>query len=299
VATVGANVTTYSDLSVAASTTYTYSVEAFNSSGSAASTPVNVTTPAATGGSGKRRLNGTSDYVDFPSAPQVSTTTIAFFFTPQSLPATGERDVLVTYGEQGQAEPFGTHDKQLYLAPDGTLTARVYAGGVVRAVARTRLQPGQRYHVALTSSSSTLTIYVNGVAEGTAAASGSYNGYTNPTLRLGGLPASVEAGTTARRANGDFTALGEWQVALTAAQIASLASGTAVTAVQPSNLAVAATLTDDPPVADAGGPIVLNGTTFVTGSASLPSAPTTLAASRGDRFHLRRTAASARLREGQ
>jgi len=192
--------------------------------------------------------------------------TLAFFFTPRSLPAAGERDVLVTYGEQGTAEPFATHDKQLFLAPDGTLKARVYAGAVVIAASTTKLQVGQRYHVGLTSSSSTLTVYVNGVAERAVAAAGSFAGYVDPTLRLAGLPGSLEAGAVSTRAHGDVTGFGEWQVALTAAQMASLAGGTAVTSVQATSLAVAATLTSDPPAADLGGPIVLNGTTFVADS---------------------------------
>jgi hypothetical protein len=265
---VGPNVTTFSDTTVAPSTAYIYTVDAFNSAGSTASSPATATTPAGPGGTtGQRRFNGTSDYIDFPSAPQVTTTTIAFFFTPLSLPAAGERDVLATYGEQNSAEPFATHDKQLYLAPDGTLKARVYAGGGVIAASTTKLQVGQRYHVALTSSSTTLRVYVNGVSEAAVAAAGSYGGYTDPVLRLAGRPAPLEAGTTSTRANGDVSGVGQWRVALSAAQVASLATGTAATSVQANALVVAATLTTDPPTADVGGPIVLNGTTFVpTGS---------------------------------
>jgi hypothetical protein len=258
----------FSDLTVAPSTAYTYFVEVFNSSGVAASTRVTVTTPASTTTSaGTRRLNGTTDSIDFPSAPQVNTVTIGFFFTPRSLPATGERDVLVTYGEQGAAEPFATHDKELYLAPDGTLSARVWAGASIVTSSTTKLQVGQRYHVGFTSSSSTLTLYVNGVAESAVAAAGSYNGYVDPLLRVAGLPDVLVSGAANTRANGDINALGEWNVALTAAQMASLAGGTPVLNVQAAALVVAATLTSDPPVADVGGPIVLNGTTFVTAAA--------------------------------
>jgi hypothetical protein len=269
IGTAAPNAVAFSDLTVAPSTAYTYFVEVFSSSGVAESTRATVTTPAAstTTSGGTRRLNGSMDYIDFPSAPQVNTVTIGFFFTPRSLPATGERDVLVTYGEQGAAEPFATHDKELYLAPDGTLSARVWAGASIVTSSTTKLQVGQRYHVGFTSSSSTLTLYVNGVAESAVAAAGSYNGYVDPLLRVAGLPDVLVSGAANTRANGDINALGEWNVALTAAQMASLAGGTPVLNVQAAALVVAATLTSDPPVADVGGPIVLNGTTFVTAAA--------------------------------
>jgi hypothetical protein len=140
IATLGQNATSYGDSTVAPSTTYTYRIVAFNAGGTVASSLVTVTTPGSSTSispAGVRRLNGSSDYVDFPSAPQVSTVSMAIFFTPRSLPAASERDVLLTYGEQGTAEPFTTHDKDLYLAPDGTLKARVYSGGVATAVSTT------------------------------------------------------------------------------------------------------------------------------------------------------------------
>lgn len=280
IAAVAANVTSFSDLTVSPSTTYGYAIEAFNSAGASRSATVSATTPATTPSdtAGVRRFNGTTDYIDFPSAPQVNTVTIGFFFTPQSLPATGERDVLVTYGEEGTAEPLSTHDKQLYLLPDGTLKARVWANGDAVTASTTKLVVGQRYHVGFTSSSTTLTVYVNGVAEGAVAAAGSYAGYTDPVLRLAGLPDTLEAGTVNRRANGDVTGVGEWNVALTGAQMASLAAGTAAGSVQASALVVAADLTSDPPAATVGGPVVLNGTTFVTTSTAPPAAPTGLTA---------------------
>jgi hypothetical protein len=279
VGTVGQNGSSYTDFTVAASTSYTYRVVAFNGTGSATSTTVTVTTPnsGSTAG-GVRRFNGTTDYIDFPSAPQASTISIGFFFTPLSLPATGQRDVLVTYGEQGSAEPFATNDKQLFLAPDGTLKARVYTNGSVIATSTTKLRVGQRYHVGFTAGTSTLTLYVNGAVESAVAAPGSYAGYTDPLLRLAGLPTPLESGTTSTRANGDITAFGEWRVALTSAQMASLASGAAVTSVDAGSLVVAASLTDDPPTADVGGPILVNGTSFVATGSSPPAAPTGLSA---------------------
>jgi hypothetical protein len=278
-ATVAPNTTSFSDLTVAGSITYTYNVEAYNSSGAAVSPNATVTTPAPTVTGQGRRFNGTSDYIDFPSAPQVSTVTLGLFFTPLSLPATGERDVLLTYGEQGTTEPFTTHDKQLYLAPDGTLTARVYAGTPVTVSSATKLQAGQRYHVGFTSSSSTLTLYVNGTAEATAPAPGSFSGYGNPTLRLAGLPDGVASGTVTRRAHGDMSGLGEWRVALTAAEMAAFAAGTAATEVRISELVVAATLRSEPLVAEVGAPIVLNGTTLAMSNATPLSTLTALALS--------------------
>ena len=274
IATVGANVVTFSDTTASPSTTYSYVIDSYNAAGAASSATVTATTPAATTTTGTaRRFNGTTDFIDFPSAPQANTVTIAFFFTPLSLPAASERDVLVTYGEQGSTEPFTVHDKQLYLSSDGSLKARVYAGGPVIAASATKLQVGQRYHVAFSSSASTLTVYVNGVADGAVAAAGSYAGYADPVMRLAGLPQVLDAGTVNARANGDISDFAEWNVALTAAQIASLASGASATSVQPSALVVAARLTDEPPTADVGGPVIANGTTLVTSPAPPPPSP--------------------------
>jgi len=278
---VGTNVTSFSDLTAQPATAYSYRVRAFNSAGSAISNTATATTPAVTTATGRRRFNGTTDFIDVPSAPQVSTATIAFFFTPLSLPAASERDVLMTYAEEGQVEPFATHDKQLFLTSTGTLKARVYAGSSVIATSSTALTVGRRYHVGMTISNSTLTVYVDGVATGTAAAAGSFAGYVNPRLRIAGLPGPLEGNAVSTRAHGDVTQIGEWTVALTAADMASLASGAAVTSIQPNALAIAASLTTDPPSAEVGGPMVLNGTTFVsdtpTGPQS-PSAPTSLTA---------------------
>jgi hypothetical protein len=282
VGSVAANVTTFSDLTVQASTTYTYRVRAFNTAGSAPSNTATATTPAtSTDPTGRRRFNGMSDYIDFPAAPQVSTASFAFFFTPLSLPATSERDVLLTYAQEGQAEPFATHDKQLFLSSDGTLKARVWANSDVIATSSTRLTVGRRYHIGMTISSTTLRIFVDGVETGSMPAAGSFAGYGNPLLRLAGVPGPVEGGATSTRMHGDVTQFGEWTVALTAAEMASLAGGAAVTGIQPAALAIAADLTTDPPTAQAGGPLVANGTTFVTGTPTgptLPAAPTGLSA---------------------
>jgi hypothetical protein len=280
VGTASENAASYGDATTAPSTSYTYRVVAYNGTGAASSATVTVATPAMppNGSTGARRFNGTTDYIDFPSAPQVSTVSLGFFFTPQSLPSASERDVLATYGEEGTTEPFATHDKELYLGPDGTLKARVYAGGVATASSTTRLQVGRRYHVGFTASASTLTLYVNGAAEGAVPTPGSYAGYTDPMLRLAGVPEAVEASTTSTRANGDISDVGEWRVALTSAEMASLASGTAATSVHADALVLAASLHTDPPVAEVGGPIVVNGTTFVSGGAGgspePPAAPT-------------------------
>ena len=159
-------------------------MRAYNAAGNSAYSNTASATTAAAGPTGRRRLNGTTDYIDFPGVPQVNQTSVAFFFTPLSLPTGTERDILLTYSNQGETEPFVTHDKQLFLGPDGIVKARVYRGGPVVAASTTALTVGTRYHVGFTVSGTALTIYVNGVAEGTVPATGSFDGYSNPNLRL-------------------------------------------------------------------------------------------------------------------
>ena len=112
------------------------------------------------------------------------------------------------------------------------MKARVYRGGPVVAASTTALTVGTRYHVGFTVSGTTLTIYVNGVAEGTVPATGSFDGYSNPNLRLAGRVDALEESANTTRAHGDYVQLGEWNVPLTASQMLSLANGATPNTVQ-------------------------------------------------------------------
>ena len=115
------------------------------------------------------------------------------------------RECLFVYGASGtqgistmdEAPGSGTYDRTLYVNSSNLIAAYTYDGGVQTAVGTTVLTVGQAYHAIATCSNSLLSIYLNGVLEGSIAVSNAgYQGYATPELVFGyGGPAPSTANT--------------------------------------------------------------------------------------------------------
>ncbi|SVE46472.1 uncharacterized protein METZ01_LOCUS499326, partial [marine metagenome] len=102
----------------------------------------------------------------------------------------------------------------LWLSTSGKLLLQTYGGGQVNLSSNTALQTGAWYHILATKSGNTATIYVNGVATGTATFSGTANSSTDP-LTFG-------KNTDHTRYPGLLDEVAIWDKGLSAAEVTTL-----------------------------------------------------------------------------
>ena len=116
------------------------------------------------------------------------------------------RECLFVYGATGEQALSGiahvpgsdTYDRTLYVNSSNLIAAHIYDGVGKFVAGTTALTVGQAYHVLVTCSDSLMSIYLNGVLEGsTAVGNAGFQGYTTPQLVFGysfgggGIPAGT------------------------------------------------------------------------------------------------------------
>lgn len=135
------------------------------------------------------------------------------------------RECLFVYGASGaqaisQIAEFPAspaHDRSLFVNADSKISSRIWDGADKFAVGTTVLTVGQAYHATTTCSNSLLSIYLNGVLEGSVAVGDAgWQGYTTPELVFGYTSGS--AGTPAGTANTIFWHV-EYNSVLSAADV--------------------------------------------------------------------------------
>jgi Concanavalin A-like lectin/glucanases superfamily/Immunoglobulin I-set domain len=131
---------------------------------------------------GGLRFNGANQYVQVPSAENLRLTnnfSLSFWFNP-SVPlsaASGRKDLV---------KKFGSYWVILnYPGSDGRLAFVLNNGVPLAKSATTSWHPNQWYHAAATYDGAALRLYVNGMLEGTAAASGLVSTNESP-VQFGG-----------------------------------------------------------------------------------------------------------------
>jgi hypothetical protein len=172
-----------------------------------------------------------------------------------SAPATGSPMTIAAWGKtsstQGQVlvaigDNSGTHRNQLQFAAGATVfTPRAVAIGQTatgQATGTSNSVNGQWNHgCGVFTSTTSRTIFFNGASEATNTTdTGTPNAAT--AINIGARTASNAAGLYF---NGDLADVGIWNVALTAAEIASLAKGMACDKVRPQSLVFYAPLARD------------------------------------------------------
>ena len=104
------------------------------------------------------------------------------------------RECLFVYGATGaqtissMAEDPGstTEDRKLYVNGTPNIAAYLYDGGLKTVTGTTSLSVGQAYHAVVTCSNSLMSVYLNGVFEGSiAVGNAGFQGYTTPELVFG------------------------------------------------------------------------------------------------------------------
>ena len=102
----------------------------------------------------------------------------------------------------------------LWIRNDGKLLFQIYgANGYLNLFANTTLSTGAWYHILATRSGNTVTIYVNGVADGTTTYSGTANSSSEPLTFGYGFHSHY---------SGQLDEVAVWDVALDAADVTSL-----------------------------------------------------------------------------
>lgn len=116
------------------------------------------------------------------------------------------RECLFVYGASGaqgisdiaESPGGGAHDRTLYVNSSNLIAAFIYDGTSKFVAGTTVLTVGQAYHATITCSNSLLSIYLNGVLEGSAAVGNAgFQGYATPELVFGhtagdaGIPATT------------------------------------------------------------------------------------------------------------
>lgn len=116
------------------------------------------------------------------------------------------RECLFVYGASGRqaistvtdTPGSGSNDRSLFVDAASKLAANLYDGALKTATGATTLIAGRAYHAVVTASSTLLSVYLDGVLEGTVAiANAGLQNYTAPKLVFGyGLRGAGAASTT-------------------------------------------------------------------------------------------------------
>lgn len=128
----------------------------------------------------------------------------------------GEQKILAKWSDAG-----GDFQYLLSLDPSDKPLFAVFPGSTKIATGTTALVPGTWYHVAGCYNGSTLKVYLNGVEEGSTAATGNLPSTTAP-VRIGA--GSGGAGTE-EPFDGDIGHCAIWDVGASASEVKSLAAG--------------------------------------------------------------------------
>ncbi|HEX4888865.1 MAG TPA: LamG-like jellyroll fold domain-containing protein [Alphaproteobacteria bacterium] len=135
------------------------------------------------------------------------------------------RECLFVYGASGaqgisdiaESPGGGAHDRTLYVNSSNLIAVHLYDGSTQIVAGTTVLTVGQAYHATVTCSNSLLSIYLNGVLEGSIAVSNAgYQEYTTPELVFG--YGNTNGGTPAGTANTIFWHV-EYNSVLSAADV--------------------------------------------------------------------------------
>jgi hypothetical protein len=109
-----------------------------------------------------------------------------------------------------------TSDRNFYLNSNGTVSARIYDGSDKIVTSTTALQTNTWTHVAMVGNGSSLTLYVNGIAEGTITAGSAITSYSSPEFVMG------QTGVTSSFFNGQISDVQLLDHALSASEVAAL-----------------------------------------------------------------------------
>ncbi|WP_073392343.1 PKD domain-containing protein [Jatrophihabitans endophyticus] len=136
--------------------------------------------PSGTGGVGSASFNGSSSIV---STAQLFAGPSTFSEETWVKTTTNQGGKILGFGDS----PTGTssnYDRHLYMQNDGRVTFGVYSGGTWTVTSKAALNDGKWHQIVGTMVSGAMVLYVDGVAQGTAAATGSqtFRGY----WRIGG-----------------------------------------------------------------------------------------------------------------
>lgn len=172
-----------------------------------------------------RVLNGSTDSIGITGVAQTGQNMFSFWIRPGALPAAGDLDIIFTYYDQSESEPYLTYDKLFYLNSAGIIKFYIYDGAERRVASTTALVVGTWYHIGARTDGTNISIYVNGVREAQTAAGASYTSYADPALRIGGTTQTVNDGESTRtRFNGRIADLAGW-TAGSDAELEALAKG--------------------------------------------------------------------------
>lgn len=200
-----------------------------------------------------RAFDGPSgDWIDFGnlSAPS-SQITLSVWVDPIS---NGERKVFAKWRDSPLAHSF-----LLSIEADGTPLFAVDDGGVKIAGGTTNVDVGGWHHLAGTYDGSNLRIYVDGVQEGSTAATGSISSSAAPVVLGAGGSGSENP------YDGDLGHGAIWDVGLSASEVASLAAGVSPLRMRGDDLSFYAPVNGQGPELDVvgGGSGTVTGTTVV------------------------------------
>jgi hypothetical protein len=109
-----------------------------------------------------------------------------------------------------------TSDRNFYMNSNGTISARIYDGSDKVVTSTSSLAANTWAHVAMAGNGSSLTIYINGLPEGTISAGSAITSYTSPEFVMGQL------GMTSAFFDGQLSDVQLFDRALSAAEIAAL-----------------------------------------------------------------------------
>lgn len=185
-----------------------------------------------------RTMNGSTDRANFLGY-NIGTITICGWIWLDALPASTDRDMVLTWYTAAESEPYGTQEKNIYVTGTGTLKLRVSANGIQQVATVSALQTGRAYHFAFRQDNTKMEAYLDNVLEATnsSISLGSYTAYASPRVALAGLVNGLNDGETTRtRMQGKLAEVAIWSKMLTAGQIASHRSGVLAPSIERASL---------------------------------------------------------------
>jgi len=128
---------------------------------------------------GALQFDGREDYLYTPLAPAMPSQTVCVWVRVDAAPAS-------ILGWSNAHPTHGTHDRELYVNADGTVTWRIYTDATNAVTSGRTVRDGHWHHLAgVYTDEGTTELYLDGVSQGSNSASGIYNAYTSPHLTVG------------------------------------------------------------------------------------------------------------------
>lgn len=180
-----------------------------------------------------RDLDGTNDYLEADTAAHVSSGALVIWIYITALPASQQQ--IFSFKNSGDGQPYATHDKNLLLNTDGTVTARIFSNDE-HTVTSTETVPLNAWTPVGWSIGPTTTRGLRAWVMGEYAAftgtgsDSSFTGYSTPALGVGQTAGSYS------RFEGKVGEIAIYSDALSDGDWAGLCAGVRPTRIRPGSL---------------------------------------------------------------